>query len=59
MLFFGLPGSHNDINVLECNLYFLTLFKGVLLLLTTPLMVITIIWDSTSLMAYIHSGRHL
>ena len=62
--FFGLPGSHNDINVLERSsvftLLFLLFFRKVgLLWLITSLMETIILWDIILLMVYIQSGPRL
>ena len=57
--FFGLPGSHNDINVLERYMVLLFFRKVELLWLITPSMETIILWDIILLMVYIQSGPRL
>ena len=54
--FFGLPGSHNDINVLERYFYLQILLKDMLHQPITQSMVMNIQWNITLLMAYIPFG---
>ena len=57
--FSGLLGSHNDINVLKRSFIFSDLAEGRTPPVNTQLIVLTIQWDTTLLMAYIRSGQHL